>query len=257
VPSGDERAGGAGAGLLVLDAVPAVDVTVRRDEAALGYGDHREDWPAPLVKCSAAESHVRGFASGVRSALLRQRPARDPSRSEAARSDGDGDGGGGGGGGGGRWYRLKGCGNHDQGFPVVPVLDDAGQPMTAKDGTTPLRKIRGACYVHTATLELHMSARVSALLAPVGMRCANAPCGWWEYDLQDRGGGGSGAAGGGAVAAEFGAVVRCCALFEVSEPLCCGGGCAAVNPLCGARDAQGCGHRHPTAATATATPICT
>jgi hypothetical protein len=213
----------------VLDAVPAVDVTVRRDEAALGYGDHREDWPAPLVKCSAAESHVRGFASGVRSALLRQRPARDPSRSEAARSDGDGDGGGGG----------------------------AGQPMTAKDGTTPLRKIRGACYVHTATLELHMSARVSALLAPVGMRCANAPCGWWEYDLQDRGGGGSGAAGGGAGAAEFGAVVRCCALFEVSEPLCCGGGCAAVNPLCGARDAQGCGHRHPTAATATATPICT
>ena len=106
-------------------------------------------------------------------------------------------------GGSGKWYRLKGCGNNADGFPVVPVLDDAGAPQHDPDSGEPLQKIRGACYVHTASLELHMRAVVDELLsAPeTGMRCANRPLGWWEYTLP-------------AEATPFPQVARCCGLFE-------------------------------------------
>jgi hypothetical protein len=162
---------------LVLDAVPAYDLNI--EYLQLGP----DSWPSvlqrPLVKCAEHEADVSGYASGVRSAVIQDATS-------------------------GKWYRLKGCGNNADGFPIVPVLDDAGNPLFSGEerldgASVPLRKIRGACYLHTATLELHISAKVGALLAPYGMRCANEPCGWWEYDLPS---------------AEFPEVRRCCSVFE-------------------------------------------
>lgn len=164
----------AGAEALVLDAVPVLDLILHRNTPESG------NWcPAinrPLVKCSAGDpaTCVHGYASGVRSALVQ----------EEGKS---------------RWYRLKGCGNNADGFPIVPVLDDAGAAQHDPTSGVALQKIRGACYVHTATLELHMSARVDQLLSSQGMRCANRPVGWWEYATPG---------------ADYPQVVRCCGLFE-------------------------------------------
>lgn len=165
----------AGAGHLVLDAVPVLDLTFERNAL-----EQRSSWgwaiDRPLIKCDEndPETCMRGYTSGVRSALL-----QEPGKSQ--------------------WYRLKGCGNNADGFPIVPVLDDAGTAQHDPATGVPLQKIRGACYVHTATLELHMSAKVDQLLSSKGMRCANRPVGWWEYDTPG---------------AEYSQVVRCCGLFE-------------------------------------------
>ena len=116
--------------------MPAFDLTLSRQ--SLGKGSWPEVLRQPLIKCTADRAVLSGYASGVRSALLHD-----------ARSD--------------KWYRLKGCGNNSDGFPIVSVLDDAGQALHSDPADEPngisqvLRKIRGACYLHTATLELHMS----------------------------------------------------------------------------------------------------
>ena len=164
----------AGAEALVLDAVPVLDLMLQRNtpgDSSWGRAIHR-----PLVKCKPddPETCMRGYASGVRSALLQ----------EDGRS---------------QWYRLKGCGNNTDGFPIVPVLDDVGAAQHDLASGVALQKIRGACYVHTATLELHMSGMVDRLLSAQGMRCANRPVGWWEYATPE---------------ADYYQVVRCCGLFE-------------------------------------------
>jgi hypothetical protein len=181
----------AGAEALVLDAVPVLDLLLQRvvpDGGGWGAALAR-----PLVKCPAGDTEaiISGFASGVRSALV-----HDPATS--------------------KWYRLKGCGNNADGFPIVPVLDDAGVAQHDPASGVALRKIRGACYVHTATLELHMSAQVDELLSSVGMRCANRPLGWWEYRLPPPTATASAAPGSETQEAEeeYPQVVRCCGLFE-------------------------------------------
>ena len=164
-----------GAEALVLDAVPVLDLTLERSKPdGGGWGGALA---APLVKCEAGDpaAAVQGFASGVRSALIHDAAS-------------------------GAWYRLKGCGNNADGFPIVPCLDDAGAPLSDQASGVALRKIRGACYVHTATLELHMSNLVDNMLTPLGMRCANRPVGWWEY--------------GTGPGTDFPQVARCCGLFE-------------------------------------------
>lgn len=131
----------------VIPALPSLDW---EPSAA---NDPSADWPPalsqlPLLKVpwtSLAErspSALYGVASGVRSALVRER---------------------------GKWWRLKGCGNRDQGFPVE-AKGDHGE-LT----------VRGACFQHTANTELKMSAVAMDVLAKAGLDCANRPAGSYCY----------------------------------------------------------------------------
>eukprot|EP00996_Jenningsia_fusiforme_P007062 NODE_921_length_1823_cov_13.245772_g811_i0.p1 GENE.NODE_921_length_1823_cov_13.245772_g811_i0~~NODE_921_length_1823_cov_13.245772_g811_i0.p1 ORF type:complete len:522 (+),score=58.25 NODE_921_length_1823_cov_13.245772_g811_i0:158-1723(+) len=153
--------------LLLLDALPVADLSIRR----FPVQPTNTEWPyvlhSPLLKCPSAG--LSGLVSGHRSALI---PCAVT----------------------GRWYRLKGCGNDNDGFPIVPALDDNGQPLLHSDGRV-LSKIRGAAYVHTATRELHASAVVAQNCGG----CANKPLGWWEYSLPTK---------------PVPSIVRCCGVFE-------------------------------------------
>lgn len=110
-------------------------------------------WPAelatlPLLKVPAgaeaarAPSALRGVASGVRSALVKAR---------------------------GRWWRLKGCGQRDQGFPVETKGDRGEQ------------NVRGCCFQHTAYTELRMTTLAAEALAAAGLDSANEPAGCYRY----------------------------------------------------------------------------
>eukprot|EP00434_Breviolum_minutum_P001823 symbB.v1.2.001615.t1/scaffold80.1/size342472/2 len=85
---------------------------------------------------------VLGYASGIRSALVPMR---------------------------GKWYRLKGCGNRDEGFPV------------AKVGNQGELSVRGSCFKHTAFTELRMNQLVQDVLQQQGLDCANRSLGLYFY----------------------------------------------------------------------------
>jgi hypothetical protein len=71
----------------------------------------------------------------------------------------------------GEWYRLKGCGNNEEGFLVKQLLPDD------------LYTIRGSSYEHTAIRELHFTEKVDAALRKEGYRGSNRGLGWFEYHL--------------------------------------------------------------------------
>jgi len=102
----------------------------------------------PMLKVppSSAEaglpSVLRGVASGVRSALVR--------------ADG-------------RWWRLKGCGNRDEGFPVM-AKGDKGE-----------LNVRGSCFQHTSDTELRMTELAENALRAAGLDCANRAVGSYRY----------------------------------------------------------------------------
>ena len=103
-------------------------------------------WPQalkqPLIKVPLSEKHdFVGFACGVRSAIVRVD---------------------------GKWYRLKGCGNNDIGFPLRVNSTN--------------REFRGCMFPETAARELYMSKAVCDVLGPLGFLGANEPLGWYEYD---------------------------------------------------------------------------
>eukprot|EP00744_Colponema_vietnamica_P008482 GILI01012097.1.p1 GENE.GILI01012097.1~~GILI01012097.1.p1 ORF type:complete len:760 (+),score=148.53 GILI01012097.1:122-2401(+) len=71
----------------------------------------------------------------------------------------------------GSWFRLKGCGNTVQGFPLRP----SQFPPDA-------REIRGCQFEATAAREMHMSALIHAVLSQQGLgACGNKPVGVWQY----------------------------------------------------------------------------
>jgi len=131
----------------VVPAIPAM-VPLTFSEGAISA------WPVelrgPLVKCTEDEDTAapKGRASGVRSAVIKC---------------------------GQEWFRLKGCGNQDQGFVLRPV-----------DVNPLLWTVRGCAFQHTARLETAMTALISKLLleadAPLP---ANEPMGWIEYGVSE------------------------------------------------------------------------
>ncbi|GBG29102.1 Adenylyltransferase and sulfurtransferase MOCS3 [Hondaea fermentalgiana] len=147
-PSVNEASNGANLGLVEprLPARPAAMLAT----SALGTAI-----PAPgelttraLIKCTEQEaatepSSLRCSASGVRSAVVYLN---------------------------GRAYRLKGCGNNEEGF-VVEARGDNGEEM-----------VRGCLFSRTSSTEMHMSERVREVLAPVGLRAGNTPVCFYQYE---------------------------------------------------------------------------
>ncbi|CAL1141600.1 unnamed protein product [Cladocopium goreaui] len=154
---------------LVVPAMPA------RDWLPGGGDAGASAWPAelgtlPLLKVpesstlAKSPSALWGYASGIRSALV-------PLRA--------------------KWYRLKGCGNRTEGFPVEKV------------GNKGEWSLRGSCFQHTAWTELRMTQLVSRVLETAGFDCANRPLGLYLYQPDPESG-----------AWPHPEVERCCVVFE-------------------------------------------
>lgn len=103
----------------------------------------------PLIKCAHDDSDKvlafsRSYASGIRSAIVEV-------------SDGN-------------WVRLKGCGNHSEGFISIHKPNYS--------------TIRGCCFKHTAYRELYMTKHIENLLRTHLPKClcGNSPLGWFAYE---------------------------------------------------------------------------
>ncbi|CAF0734991.1 unnamed protein product [Adineta ricciae] len=126
---------------LVLPEIPATCVQISSTNG--GFESIPDIFRYPLIK-SKLSSPWKGIVSGTRSALIKL------SSSE--------------------WYRLKGCGNDTDGFPIRPVSD-------SNDKVT----IRGCAFLHSTHRELVMTKYISNLLSTHQIECANIPIGWFEY----------------------------------------------------------------------------
>lgn len=110
----------------------------------------------PLLKTIESESNVSGYvgiASGVRSALIKVDSL---------------------------WYRLKGCGNNVDGFPMrvhyLPSADGTGEKIPA------WQELRGCAFPQTTSRELVITSQLSRALEPQGILSANTPVGYASYD---------------------------------------------------------------------------
>jgi len=97
----------------------------------------------PLIKCTTSE--IVGVQSGIRSALFKYE---------------------------GKWYRFKGCGNLDQGFPLAPI-----EHADYAD----FRQVRGSMFKQTSLREVSMTRAINDLLIDHHIPVSNIPFGWWSY----------------------------------------------------------------------------
>lgn len=148
---------------IVVPAIPALDFG-----QAQGVKDSNEEnvsgWPAfmrtPLIKVgkNIPESMLKPlpgspektFASGVRSCVFKLD---------------------------GQWYRLKGCGNNDEGFIVQNDVN------SEKEVT---RQIRGSAWLHTAIRENFMAAHLASSMQSQGVLGANEAMGIYMYDAPNQ-----------------------------------------------------------------------
>eukprot|EP00298_Acanthocystis_sp_HF-20_P016892 c21618_g2_i1.p1 GENE.c21618_g2_i1~~c21618_g2_i1.p1 ORF type:complete len:755 (-),score=269.09 c21618_g2_i1:58-2058(-) len=133
-----------------LPVLPALDISysVSRTSSQRS-GIPLELFTKPLIKRKKSEafiwpSSLTGIASGRRSALVKLK---------------------------GKWYRLKGCGDLEDGFPV------------AFNGDNGEKSVRGCLFEHTVSRELYMATKVEEALKKSGIGCsAILPIGWYKYE---------------------------------------------------------------------------
>ena len=136
---------------MAVPGIPAIDYVAEAPSQNL------DDWPAalrqPLIKvdCESVSTEMHSVASGVRSALVKID---------------------------GKWFRLKGCGNYEQGFPLRHSKQSLNRDGSVKE---PWRDIRGCAFWHTAVRENVMTSKVAASLGPLGITACNKPLGIFEY----------------------------------------------------------------------------
>ncbi|CAJ1455438.1 unnamed protein product [Effrenium voratum] len=132
----------------VLPGMPATDWQ-SEGSRDVWWPPELKDMPMLKVPLSSsrakAPSALRGVTSGIRSALVKVR---------------------------GKWFRLKGCGNRDEGFPVEKV------------GNSGEESVRGCCFKHTTQTELCMTDMVDKVLSEAGLDCANKPLGSYLYQAE-------------------------------------------------------------------------
>lgn len=148
-------------GDIIVPAIPALDFGLVGETTQT---DDVDDWPDfmqyPLIKVGKnIPEHMlqmpmgaptKAFASGVRSCIFKLE---------------------------GKWYRLKGCGNNDEGFVIKSEVNPAG------DFT---RQIRGSAWLHTAIRENYMTAELAKTMEPKGMLGANVAMGAYVYDAPNQ-----------------------------------------------------------------------
>eukprot|EP00927_Polykrikos_kofoidii_P009836 TRINITY_DN14122_c0_g1_i1.p1 TRINITY_DN14122_c0_g1~~TRINITY_DN14122_c0_g1_i1.p1 ORF type:complete len:601 (-),score=91.54 TRINITY_DN14122_c0_g1_i1:306-2024(-) len=130
---------------VVVPGMPRLDM-VCDEEPCADVSDWPEQLRAPLIKVPQdrrSDVCPKAFASGVRSAVVKL---------------------------GGQWYRLKGCGNNDNGFIVQ------------EDATLGNRQIRGSAFEHTAVCENSVGVSLTEVMEPQGILGCNSPMGYYLYD---------------------------------------------------------------------------
>jgi hypothetical protein len=75
------------------------------------------------------------------------------------------------------WYRLKGSGNNDQGFP----LQTSSQVVEAGQPAIETRQIRGAAFVHTAICENYYSTALAQQMDQHNVYGTNGSMGYYTY----------------------------------------------------------------------------
>jgi hypothetical protein len=123
---------------VVLPGIPAFDF-IHKSELHQVNGVNLPDlFQTPLIKCPKDDpsAMISGLASGVRSGLVQVHN---------------------------RWYRLKGCGNHDQGFPLRKRL----HPVSSSGQQIDWCDIRGCAFMNTALRELFYTETLPRLSDPL------------------------------------------------------------------------------------------
>ena len=140
---------------VVIPAIPSLEI-VAKCTASSDVSSWPEQLQRPLVKTavSGAESPLstvsyKAIASGCRSCLV-QIPDQG-------------------------WVRLKGCGNHDEGFIVRTSGGGAGAEHER------FRDIRGSAFLHTALRENYMTALLSSSPGTDAVTSANQAMGVYVY----------------------------------------------------------------------------
>ena len=145
---------------IVVPCMPCLDLVGSEESTDLS------EWPellrSPLIKVPESESttkkdypDLKAFASGVRSACVKIDN---------------------------KWYRLKGSGNNDQGFPVKT------SSQVVETGKPPIktRQIRGSAFVHTARCENYYSSKLAKEMDQHNIYGANGSMGYYEYGGKDQ-----------------------------------------------------------------------
>ena len=125
------------------------------DQKASKSSNNLDAWPdylkTPLIKTSEVTlNEPKAFASGTRSACIKLNNT---------------------------WYRLKGSGNNDQGFPIKTSKQvvKAGQPPIET------RQIRGAAFIHTAICENYYSTELARNMDQHNVYGTNGSMGYYVY----------------------------------------------------------------------------
>ena len=140
---------------IVVPCMPCLDAVASEEATDLS------EWPkllrSPLIKVPESECttkndypDLKAFASGVRSACVKLND---------------------------KWYRLKGSGNNNQGFPIKTTSQvvEAGKPAIET------RQIRGAAFVHTAICENYYSSELAKEMDQHNVYGANGSMGYYKY----------------------------------------------------------------------------
>eukprot|EP00026_Physarum_polycephalum_P006469 Phypoly_transcript_06512.p1 GENE.Phypoly_transcript_06512~~Phypoly_transcript_06512.p1 ORF type:complete len:541 (+),score=92.99 Phypoly_transcript_06512:100-1722(+) len=74
----------------------------------------------------------------------------------------------------GEWYRLKGCGDAENGITTKEVEDGSGK----------FSEIRGVMFENTSTREIYITQMVNSALQQYSMFSANEPLAYWKYETE-------------------------------------------------------------------------
>ena len=138
---------------ILVPAIPALDVC-RIDRTRKGETVWPQALKKPLIKVGKnitktnqpGNGITKAYASGVRSAVVKV---------------------------GQTWYRLKGCGNNDEGFIVKYEVNRQTKVLT--------KQIRGCAWMHTAMRENFMTSHLAKTLKNKGVFGVNVAMGAYRY----------------------------------------------------------------------------
>jgi len=133
----------------ILPCTPANEIFCKKHDAEFSVCTNKDEnnlLDQCLIKVSDnSRDRIKGFQSGIRSAIVQWND--------------------------GKFYRLKGCGNNNDGFTIRKM----GMPKDAIE-------VRGCAFKHTAIRELYMSEVIGEVLSKNGFDSTNHPIGFWMYD---------------------------------------------------------------------------
>ena len=132
----------------------------------------QETFSKPLIKAkkdcfgNVLKYIKKAYGSGVRSAVVKL--SRCTQNGDSAKDT--------------AWYRLKGCGNYDEGFVAKEIRHMKYSKKLNKFAEVTFLQIRGSAFVHTAVCENYVGAKLAPLMRLFNVLPGNFPFGYWRYN---------------------------------------------------------------------------